>query len=307
LSITGKESLFKVANTDNLGVFYFNIDREYDSQDAIIQVISNEHNDMQIEINEFKPINYQNLDFYKFKITPEQKEYILNHSIYNQIENTYSTVKPNQPIEIDSITPFFNSKEKTYLLDDFTRFPTLKETVVEIIPEVFVRQKKGINQLHVKLYDEDIESGLNTLVIVDGIMVQDQNELVLYNAAKIKKISVVSEQYLYGSEIFEGIVSIETFDGDYNTIPNANYIKSFKLFKPLPKQSYFQQKYEDKSYDRIPDYRSQLLWIPEFNLNKEEELVSFYTSDNNGVYEINLEGFTKSGKPVSIKQLITVE
>ncbi len=307
ISIAGKESLFKVANTNELGIFYLNVEKDYDSQNAVIQVINDNRDAFRVEIDQLEAVNYQNLNFFKFKITPEQKEYILNHSIYNQIENTYSTVKPNKPIEIDSIIPFFNSKEKTYLLDDYTRFPTLKETVIEIIPEVFVRQRKGINQLHVKLYDEDIESGLNTLVLVDGIMVQDQNDLVLYNSAKIKKISVVSEQYLFGSEIFEGIVSIETFDGDFNSIPNADYIKSVKLFKPLQKQSYFEQKYEGESYDRIPDYRSQLLWKPEFIVNKEETSVIFYTSDNIGDYEINLEGFTNSGKPVSIKQLITVK
>jgi len=307
ISIAGKESLFKVANTNELGIFYLNIDKDYDSQNAVIQVISEDRDAFRIEIDQQDIRNYQNLEFFKLKITPEQKEYILNHSIYNQIENTYSTIKPNQPIEIDSIIPFFNSKEKTYLLNDYTRFPTLKETVIEIIPEVFVRQKKGINQLHVKLYDEDLESGLNTLVLVDGIMVQDQNDLILYNAAKIKKISVVSEQYLYGSEIFEGIVSIETFEGDFNSIPNADYIKSVTLFKPLQKQSYFEQKYEGESYNRIPDYRSQLLWKPDFIINKEETSMIFYTSDNIGDYEINLEGFTNAGKPVSIKKLITVE
>lgn len=283
-----------------------NVEKDYDSQNAIIQVISDNRDAFRIEIDQLEAVNYQKIDFFKLKITSEQKEYILNHSIYNQIENTYSNVKPNQPIEIDSIIPFFNSKEKTYLLDDYTRFPTLKETVIEIIPEVFIRQRKGINQLHVKLYDEDIESGLNTLVLVDGIMVQDQNDLVLYNTAKIKKISVVSEQYFYGSEIFEGIVSIETFEGDFNSIPNADYIKSVKLFKPLQKQSYFEQKYIDETYDRIPDFRRQLLWNPAIQLNKNDKTITFFTSDVNGKYEICLEGFTTLGKPVSLKKVISV-
>lgn len=306
VSIAGKESLFKVANTNELGIFYLNVEKDYDSQNAIIQVISDNRDAFRIEIDQLEAVNYQKIDFFKLKITSEQKEYILNHSIYNQIENTYSNVKPNQPIEIDSIIPFFNSKEKTYLLDDYTRFPTLKETVIEIIPEVFIRQRKGINQLHVKLYDEDIESGLNTLVLVDGIMVQDQNDLVLYNTAKIKKISVVSEQYFYGSEIFEGIVSIETFEGDFNSIPNADYIKSVKLFKPLQKQSYFEQKYIDETYDRIPDFRRQLLWNPAIQLNKNDKTITFFTSDVNGKYEICLEGFTTLGKPVSLKKVISV-
>jgi len=58
---------------------------------------------------------------------------------------------------------------------------------------------------------------------------------------------------------------------------------------------------------RIPDYRQQLLWMPEFNFYGNEQEITFYTSDNKGVYEISFEGFTSQGKPVSIKEIITVE
>jgi len=38
---------------------------------------------------------------------------------------------------------------------------------------------------------------------------------------------------LYDSKIFGGLISFETFKGDYQTKLDGNYIKKFKLFKPL--------------------------------------------------------------------------
>jgi len=63
----------------------------------------------------------------------------------------------------------------------------------------------------------------------------------------------------------------------------------------------------DNKFNRIPDYRNQLLWIPNFKLDRQEKIIKFFTSDNKGVYEICLEGFTNDGKPVSLKQNITIK
>ena len=111
-SIQGKQSIFKIATTNDLGNFYFNVQEEYDNPYAIIQVVNNEKNNFNIMVDGHSSINYENLDFYNFKITPETKDYILKRSIYNQIENVYSIIKPNINKSIDSVSPFFNSKAK---------------------------------------------------------------------------------------------------------------------------------------------------------------------------------------------------
>ena len=59
--------------------------------------------------------------------------------------------------------------------------------------------------------------------------------------------------------------------------------------------------------NQIPDFRQQLLWIPNLKLNKDGTTIEFFTSDIIGNYEIRVEGFTVKGKPVSIKEVITVE
>lgn len=308
LSIQGKQSIFKIATTNDLGVFYFNIQEEYDNPYAIIQVVNSEKNNFKIMMDDHSSVNYENLNFYDFKITPKAKDYILKRSIYNQIENAYSSLKPNTIKNIDSVAPFYNSKAKVYYLDDYTRFSTIKETVIEIIKEVYIRQRKENSTFHVRLYNQPFESNLSALLLVDGVLIQNHNELLNLNAKNIEKISVLDDEYMFDSIVFDGVISIQTFNGDYQADPSGIYIEKLPLFTPLVIKNYNNQIYDNsKKSDRIPDYRSQLLWLPNFNLNKNEDSLFFFTSDNTGDYEICLEGFTKEGLPISIRKIINVK
>ena len=307
-SIPGEQPIFKITSTNELGVFYFNIYEKYENDYAIIQVVDNERNNFNIKLSEHLSVNYDSLSFYNFKMTSRIKDYLLKRSIYNQIENVYSEIKPNTFESIDSITPFYNSKAKVYFLDDYTRFPTIKETIVEVINEVYIKQKKDNSAFHVKLYNQTFESDKLPLVLVDGILIQNHDELLNSNVKNIEKVSIVSDLILYDSETYEGLISFETFKGNYQTNISGSFIKKVSLFKPLGVKKYFNQKYdEDKKSDRIPDFRSQLLWSPNFNLDKETDSLSFYTSDNSGDFEICLEGFTNMGKPISIKKIFSVK
>lgn len=109
--------------------------------------------------------------------------------------------------------------------------------------------------------------------------------------------------------MYQGIIAIETFNGDYykNVVYNKKFHKVIDLFKPQPNKKYFNQQYSDNSLNRIPDFRHQLYWEPNLNLEKETAEIIFYTSDNTGVYEINIEGFSSSGEPISIKKYFKVE
>jgi hypothetical protein len=62
-----------------------------------------------------------------------------------------------------------------------------------------------------------------------------------------------------------------------------------------------------KNLERIPDFRSQLLWLPNLVLDTKYKEITFYTSDNVGDYEVSLEGFTNEGIPVSLKEVFSVK
>ncbi|MCF6349396.1 MAG: hypothetical protein L3J20_14070, partial [Flavobacteriaceae bacterium] len=250
------------------------------------------------------------LVFNPFKITLKIRDLILERSINNQIENAYNSIKANSIENVTSIPlfyPTYGYGTLEYDLDDFTRFPTVKETIVEVVNNVWVSNKKGSYEFHIREEENAIETeNFLPLVLVDGILIQNHNEVIDFSAKKIKKISVFRDKYIYGSKIFGGILSIKTING--NNIFSKDYLHKIKLFKPENRKSYFKQEYDgSNTFNRIPDYRNQLLWLPNFKLDKKEKTIEFYTSDYNGDYEICLEGFTNEGNPISLKEIITVK
>jgi len=83
---------------------------------------------------------------------------------------------------------------------------------------------------------------------------------------------------------------------------------NLELLNPLDKKIYFKQVYDGSGkLKRIPDYRIQLLWLPNLEISSKTNEINFFTSDVNGTFEISLEGFTNNGDPVSLKEIIVVE
>jgi hypothetical protein len=146
------------------------------------------------------------------------------------------------------------------------------------------------------------------LVLMDGLLIQDIDELFEYRASNIYKICIINSGYNYGNQVFNGLISFITKKQDYETKIKGNYILRTNLALPLLKKKYFSPNYSDTSKeDRIPDYRYQLLWLPELICSNNENLISFFTSDKTGTFEIAIEGFSKEGNPLSIKEYIEVK
>lgn len=308
LSIPGKNFLFKIATTNDNGNFYTYLNNSYENDNAFFQILDRPNEDQFIYIDSIANLNLKNLQFSDFKITKAMQSIILNRSVQTQIENSFSSVKLNVEDSILPIKPFYHSKiTKTYSLDDYTRFPTIKETVVEIMPDVYIKTRKKQNTFHILISEDALDLELLPMIIIDGMLVQNHEELLDYNTNSIDKIHVIGSQYIYGTQVYGGLIAIETKSGNYATSARGSFIKNVNLFKPLAKKTYYKQTYQNNStFDRIPDYRSLLLWQPKLTFPKEDNEIFFYTSDVPGYYQIRLEGFNEDGSPVSLQQIIKV-
>ena len=313
LSIIDNESVLDISTTNENGIFFFHLNVNYIGMDAILQVIDANPENYKINLHEHKSVNPNDLEFNQFKINSKMKRLILDRSIYNQIQNGYFSVKPDTIKTIEPKAPFYGNHQDIYNLDDYTRFPTVNETVIEIIEHAWTRKSQDGSRVFVvrgREFDPYFGSELLPLVMVDGILIQNHESIIEYEAKKVKSINILRDEYYYGAQIYKGVISIKTIKGEYHRELNKNYLSSVKLFKPRQKKNYFNQWYDvstESESSIIPDFRQQLLWIPEFTLSGNPETVEFFTSDNKGVYEISLEGFTNDGKPVSLKEVILVE
>lgn len=307
LSIVGKNYTLKLAKTDNEGNFIFNLEKPNSNSNVIVQILEDNKQDYTIEMDKPKNINFSNLSFPEFQFNSDFKQNISERLISTQIENAYYNLKKDSILASNDTIPFYNNLSKEFKLDAFTRFATMEETITEVVKGVYFSKDKNNYAIHVYDYDPNYESPLPTLIIVDGLIIEDLNELFRYNPKNIHKINVVKGIYNYGAKSFNGLVSFTTKNGDYETKLKGSFIIRPELLRPQSKKEYFKPDYTGTKNERIPDYRHQLLWIPKVDLSDANSKIQFYTSDVSGKFEITLEGFSASGKPVFIKETIEVK
>ena len=304
LSLTGEKFDFKIYKTDKNGAFNFILDKNVSNTEAYIQVIEANPENFKITLDEPVSTSVNSADLNaSLYINPDFISQIEERLVACQIVNSYAVF--NTKPEDSVFTPFYHPLQTDFILDEYKRFPSFKETITEVVTGVYYKYKKKRYTLNINDFDSFSDSYGDPLVLVDGLLVQNLNELFQFNPKNIYKISVINVPYVYGSKIFSGVISVITFDKSFTT--------NLKEVVPISLERYFsslkaeQPDYATEASERIPDYRYQLLWEPNFKINNTIEPMAFYTSDIKGDFEITLEGFLDNGKQVYIKEFFSVK
>jgi len=302
LSIPGENYLLKIATTNKQGRFFINVDEDYGNTTAIINNLSGDWDESKLILDENQMI-YNKLDFVPFKLNDDMETTIRERSVQNQIANAYDYLRLDTTLEQDTGIQFYREMRRTFNLDEFTRFKTLKETFIEVVNQVGIRRKSNGNRVFEVFTDFAREkSGLQSMLFVDGLFISEQERFMDYDAHKVKEISFSKGLYRLGPVSFDGVLAIKTIDGDFDKTFYAENQLKIALQSFERKKNYYEQRYsntEDIAYwSRIPDFRRQLLWIPEIKL-ENENAIEFYTSSVSGIYDVVLQGFDKNGKLIS--------
>ena len=233
------------------------------------------------------------------QLDPSIKSWLEERSVYIQIQNAYFDDQKVIEAELDSIVPFYGDIGEKFILDDYTRFPTLKETFIEVITLARIRKRDGQDvfevfdpKIHIRL---DL-SELNPLLLVDGIFIQNPSEVIDISAHDVAYIHVYPAPYRYGPSIFRGIIDIQTKAGDFESSEAGGFFKSIELAGVHKPQDYSTPDYSSDDDYRVPDYRVQLLWKLNIRFDGKPLVEEFYTSDVVGSFEVLLEGFSDQGE-----------
>lgn len=307
LSIVEKNYTLKLTKTDSQGRFFFNLEKANTSANLVVQIIEDNKHDYTIEVDKPKDIDFSNLTFPVVQFNSDFKQNISERLISSQIENAYYNIKKDNILASKDTLAFYGNAAKEFKLDAFTRFPTVAETITEVVEGTYFTKNNNNYAIHVYDYDPNYESVIPALLVVDGLIIEDINELFVYNSKNIDKINVVKGIYYYGSKSFNGLVIFTTKNGDYETKLKGNFIIRPEVLRPQSTKEYFQPDYTNTKNARIPDYRHQLLWLPKVDLKDPNSEIAVYASDVSGKFEIILEGFSASGKPVLIKDTIEIK
>lgn len=295
LSIPGKSFSVKIVQTDRNGRFAFILDKASYNSAAVIEVMEPDRRDYSIVLDPAEKPDYSQLAFGDLLLNPAARDELEKRSVALQVENAYFERKKDSAVFPAPAQPFFHPLEKIYALDDFTRFPTLKETIVEVLREMYFTKENGHYAIHLRNMTIDNEIFGPPLILVDGLPVQDLDELFAYGMKNVEKVSLINEPYVYGPKTFSGVANFTTKLQDFKISATGGYIRKLALERPQPEKKRYSPDYS-AGQSTVPDYRHQLFWD---TISGEPQEIIFYTSDVTGAFEIVVEGFTETGNPVS--------
>ncbi len=308
LSINGNQQIFRTSVVNNAGEFFLNLDEKFDGETALLQVLKDEDSEYKIQLREKEKINTSALDFKDYKISAEATDEILQRSIHHQIENAYFEVRADSlaVAEIEN-KELYPGESQLYVLDNYTRFKTLEETFVEIIYLARIRKgEHGEPEFRVSGIENSLDYGLPPLLLVDNVLVEDHSHFINYPSEKVESVEVFRNNFYLGPMVAQGLIRVKTLEGDY--VESLDKLTEIKIKSPQLNKNYSFQNYNQlEKFNRIPDFRYQLFWLPQIELEEKNKSIEFFTSDVKGTFEISLEGFTRDGEPVSLKKQFEVK
>lgn len=115
---------------------------------------------------------------------------------------------------------------------------------------------------------------------------------------------------IYGPQAFGGVFAVYTKRGTRATLKEEVPGNVLKVTHPgfAVAKEFYSPNYDVIDYTAgKPDFRSTLYWNPDILVKNDTASVSFYTSDQEGVFDIILEGITSTGNPVYKREVMYVK
>ena len=296
LSSPSQEYGFVVSTTDKNGRYYFNLPQA-DATLLLLGVDGYTLDDLTIGHDDGFLTDYSSFTSKALELDTSYRSLIARRYLPMQVENAFYGVKRDSIMPTQGAGKFFSHAEKRYQLDDFTRFPSMDDVFREIVPEVVVRSREGNYSLTLVNSATGFRFENQPLILVDGIPVYDANTIMKYDPALIKAIDLVTQRYYYGGLQANGIISIETYDGDAKSLPVENFFRIDHV-APLPTKVHYSPRYDrDQSLQRIPDFRTQLYWNAAVRIEAgSKKRLSFFTGDLTGSYVVEVVGVNSQGE-----------
>ncbi|MCO6162348.1 hypothetical protein [Flavobacterium sp. NRK F7] len=299
----GNKDFIQVTSTNHKGQFHFILARPLHSSRPFLEIISeNENYTLELD-SKLQPgilaIKQTPTIYLETNYTKE----IEKRAIASQIENAYYEIKKDstfQPKALPSINPNYL---EVFPVEKYNRFTSLKEFITEVPNQVYYTEKNDQFKIHFRNTGVQLELNENPLTLVDGSVIINPNDLLKIEYNKIKSIAINIQPYYLGNKLYSGLFIIHTTDGSFEESSTKKWNTEYIV--PLYKQQPYVPDYKDKAaLERIPDYRTQLLWQQTTSLNQP---ISFYTSDVEGTYEISIYGYTNEGEFVEKNGFFKVE
>ena len=299
ISVPTEKSDLYSSVVDNDGMIKFVTNNIYGTKEMVCEIEDNDLARCHIElISPFVSPKLKGIP--ALQMAPSIKEDLQRRGLSVQLCRSFSadTLASLMPIRENPLIPSYDAIE--YKLDDYKRFPVMRELFIEFINEIKVRKVNGKEQLKVKTHLEERVSLFdknNSLIMVDGIPIFDHSQVIEYDPLLVESVVVYPYKYYTGWRSFCGMANFVTYK---KNLPGIKFNDGVRVvqFKgcSYPMAFTCQEIGED-----FPDYRELLYWHPQIKLPAgESSSIKVKIPANVKEIRICAEGMMENGTPFSI-------
>lgn len=194
-----------------------------------------------------------------------------------------------------------------YHLDDYNRFPTVREICVEFVKELqFIRRG---NKWQIRLLASDATDSRtfiqgNVLVMMDGVVLTDHSMLADFDAMLLEDIDIYTRSIVMGGVPFSGVV---------NFISKKNYVTALHFPANVRVVDFLGVSYPvaysgDISAAGSEDLRQVLYWHPAVEIAGGSQVrIPLTAPSYPGRFRVVAEGWKADGTPVRVEYTFEVE
>ena len=242
----------------------------------------------------------------KLRMSTALQEPLRQRSIAMQIERHFTTDTLLDPLSVHK-SGLFGQDEIVYHLDDYTRFTTMEEVLIEFVSEMRARRRSdGSRDIQIRLGNttQPIFSSMPTLMLLDGVPVFDQQKIMDYDPLLVESIHIYPQTYYIGSRSFEGIANFLTYKHNLPGFQFGNNVRVVDFQGVSWPTAFTGEALHDG--DGYPDYRQTIYWHPLLKLAPGQTLViPCKMPDYEGRFRVSLEGFAADGTPLQAETSFT--
>lgn len=305
LSVAQDKSNIYSTITDSLGMFKIYTYPIFGERELYLETITSDTlNSFNYSIlDPFRRINGDSFPTLNIKKSYEKE--LIKRSYEMQI---YRRSMADTLLKFKSILsdPLLNyNLNKEYILDHYTRFPFIRDILIEYVKELqhrIINNKPTIRMIWQDRVGNIHVSYGNSLILLDGIPIFDHSQIINYDPLKIETLKLYPGEYHIGPSKFEGIVLFNTYKNDFADLKikdNARLIEFKGVLNPIESSYNF-------SKDWVYKLSSLIFWNPIISLKGGEkieiDLSKSNLSNRKDKITYKVEGFSKEGSsPIYLK------
>lgn len=286
------------------GAYLFYTQDVYDTQDVVLSVMNGGHRASHF-LEASSPFAQLLPDTLPALYYWYDEAALTERSIAAQVEEL-SLLQKEVPQEVSELL-YNQLPSKSYNLNEYVRFSTVRETLIEFVLGIYVGKKADAT--HIFLLDEGQNSyGVRgALVLLDGVPIDNHEHVLEYDARLLSHIHQYRGSYYIAGKLYDGVISLLTHRYNFAGMRTDANARMFAYDFPQRFPQFEAPSYEtaEQRASRKPDFRHTLYWQPRVADGATD--VSFYTSDMRGTYVATLSGLTPDGKQVVAQCEFVVE